>query len=40
MDSQMDSLELLWKSLGEKIEDFLDTINLGDLLNEEAKLMG
>ncbi len=31
---------LLWKSLGEKIEDFLDTINLGDLLKEESKLMG
>ncbi len=31
---------LLWKSLGEKIEDFLDTINLNDLLNEETKLMG
>jgi Rrf2 family protein len=30
---------LLWKSLGEKIEDFLDTINLNDLLNEEAKLL-
>jgi Rrf2 family iron-sulfur cluster assembly transcriptional regulator len=30
---------LLWKSLGEKIEDFLDTINLNDLLKEEAKLM-
>lgn len=30
---------LLWKSLGEKIEDFLDTINLSDLLKEEAKLM-
>jgi Rrf2 family protein len=29
---------LLWKSLGEKIESFLDTINLNDLLNEEAKL--
>jgi len=31
---------LLWKSLGEKIEDFLDTINLNDLLNEERKLLG
>ncbi len=31
---------LLWKSLGEKIEDFLDTINLNDLLKEEVKLMG
>jgi len=30
---------LLWKSLGEKIENFLDTINLSDLLNEEAKLL-
>jgi Rrf2 family protein len=30
---------MLWKSLGEKIEDFLDTINLNDLLNEEAKLL-
>ncbi len=30
---------LLWKSLGEKIEDFLDTINLNDLLKEETKLM-
>ena len=29
---------LLWKSLGEKIESFLDTINLNDLLNEESKL--
>jgi Rrf2 family protein len=29
---------LLWKSLGEKIEHFLDTINLNDLLKEEAKL--
>ena len=29
---------LLWKSLGEKIETFLDTINLNDLLNEESKL--
>ncbi len=31
---------LLWKSLGEKIEDFLETINLNDLLKEEAKLAG
>lgn len=31
---------LLWKSLGEKIEDFLDTINLSDLLKEESKLVG
>jgi Rrf2 family protein len=31
---------LLWKSLGEKIEDFLDTINLNDLLIEETKLLG
>lgn len=31
---------LLWKSLGEKIENFLDTINLNDLLKEEAKLLG
>jgi Rrf2 family protein len=31
---------LLWKSLGEKIEDFLDTINLDDLLKEETKLLG
>lgn len=30
---------LLWKSLGEKIENFLNTINLNDLLKEEAKLM-
>lgn len=30
---------LLWKSLGEKIENFLDTINLNDLLKEEAKLI-
>lgn len=30
---------LLWKSLGEKIEDFLGTINLNDLLKEEAKLL-
>ena len=31
---------MLWKSLGEKIEDFLDTINLNDLVMEEAKLNG
>lgn len=31
---------LLWKSLGEKIEEFLDTIHLDDLLKEEMKLMG
>lgn len=30
---------LLWKSLGEKIEDFLNTINLNDLLMEESKLL-
>ncbi len=30
---------LLWKSLGEKIENFLNTINLNDLLKEEAKLL-
>lgn len=30
---------LLWKSLGEKIEDFLDTIHLNDLVKEEAKLL-
>ena len=30
---------LLWKSLGEKIEDFLETINLNDLLDEESKLL-
>ena len=30
---------LLWKSLGEKIEDFLETINLKDLVKEESKLM-
>jgi Rrf2 family protein len=29
---------LLWKSLGEKIEHFLETISLKDLLKEEAKL--
>ena len=31
---------LLWKSLGEKIEEFLETINLDDLLKEETKLVG
>ena len=31
---------LLWKSLGEKIEDFLETINLRDLVMEESKLNG
>ena len=30
---------MLWKSLGEKIEGFLDTVNLSDLLKEEAKLL-
>jgi Rrf2 family protein len=30
---------LLWKSLGEKIEDFLETITLQDLLKEESKLL-
>ncbi len=30
---------LLWKSLGEKIEGFLETINLNDLLQEETKLL-
>jgi len=30
---------MLWKSLGEKIEDFLGTINLNDLLIEETKLV-
>lgn len=29
---------LLWQSLGKKIEDFLGTITLNDLLKEEAKL--
>ncbi|MBI5407855.1 MAG: Rrf2 family transcriptional regulator [Nitrospirae bacterium] len=29
---------LLWKSLGEKIESFLETISLNDLLKEEARL--
>jgi len=31
---------LLWKSLGEKIEEFLETVSLSDLLNEETKLTG
>ena len=31
---------MLWKSLGEKIEDFLETINLRDLVMEESKLNG
>ena len=31
---------LLWKSLGEKIERFLETINLKDLLKEELKIKG
>lgn len=30
---------LLWKSLGEKIEDFLDTITLKDLISEESDLL-
>lgn len=30
---------LLWKSLGEKIEDFLDTIHLNDLIDEETRLL-
>lgn len=30
---------LLWKSLGEKIENFLETISLSDLLKEEARLI-
>lgn len=29
---------LLWKSLGEKIESFLGTISLNDLLKEDSKL--
>jgi Rrf2 family protein len=29
---------LFWKSLGEKIEQFLETTSLKDLLNEEAKI--
>ncbi len=29
---------LLWKSLGEKIERFLETISLRDLLKEEARI--
>ncbi len=31
---------LLWKSLGEKIEGFLDKINLNDLLKEESRIKG
>jgi len=31
---------LLWQSLGEKIEKFLETISLNDLLIEEARLTG
>ncbi len=30
---------LLWKSLGEKIERFLETISLRNLIKEEAKIM-
>lgn len=30
---------LLWKSLGEKIEHFLDTVSLKDLLKEETRIM-
>ena len=29
---------LLWKSLGEKIENYLETVSLNDLLKEEKKL--
>ena len=29
---------LLWKSLGEKIESFLGTISLNDLINEEVRI--
>ena len=29
---------LLWTSLGEKIEHFLETISLKDLLKEEARI--
>jgi Rrf2 family protein len=29
---------LLWKSLGEKIEHFLETVSLNDLLKEETKI--
>jgi len=29
---------LLWKSLGEKIEYFLETISLKDLVKEEVKI--
>ncbi len=31
-------VRLLWKSLGEKIEHFLETISLKDLLKEEGKI--
>lgn len=31
---------LLWKSLGEKIENFLGTISLNDLVKEEVKITG
>jgi len=30
---------LLWKSLGEKIEHFLETVSLKDLLKEETKII-
>jgi Rrf2 family protein len=30
---------LMWRSLGQKIEDFLNTITLADLLKEESQLM-
>lgn len=30
---------LLWQSLGKKVEEFLETITLDDLLNEETKLV-
>jgi Rrf2 family protein len=30
---------LLWKSLGENIENFLDTVSLKDLLKEEVRLL-
>ena len=30
---------LLWKSLGEQIEHFLETVSLKDLLNEEVKIL-
>lgn len=32
--------KLLWKSLGEKIEHFLETVTLSDLLKEEKRLKG